>query len=130
MRTFTGIVCHTDSPNLTYHDSVDFPDVVPLVVDFNDKRQVGRAKITRAEGHIYADLFLDQDVDELFEPPLALCATQGSTVFDSENGTNYVMDGHLSQISLVTESALQHMLDGTYEPTEEELSKDVEPAAA
>ena len=122
MKTFTGVVCHTDSDGLTYHDSVTFLPEVPLVLDFNDLNRIGRAKITRTDTQIIADLFLDHDIEvEGDDAPTAMCATQDSVVFESENGTHYVMGGSLQQITLLSETALKEITEGTFEPTVEEL---------
>ena len=132
MKTYLGVVCHTDSTNLTFHESVTMLPEVPLVIDFNDLYRIGRAKITRTENQILADLFIDDDDIDVqgADTPTAMCATQDSVIFESENGTTYSMGGSLQQVTLLSEPALKKIAEGTFAPTPEELGMADDKAAA
>ena len=118
MRVIKKQLIHTDSEALTFHESVTCPEVVPLVVDFNDEFVIGRARLYRDldAGTVTADFYIDKDPDYLAEPPFGLIACQDSKVFTSENGTTYAVEGHFSQVSLFTLGAAQELAEGTIDP--------------
>lgn len=119
-QVFKGVLVHTDSPDLTYHESVLYPDVVPLNLDFNAALSVGRAVIHRdAEaGTITLDLHIDESVEGLSSPPVALVGTHGTAVFESENGTKYAVQGSIRSATVLTASGVERMASSERRPVE------------
>lgn len=103
---YRDVLAHKNEPELHYHDSVDLPDIVPLVMEFNDAHVIGRANLRRdEEGNIFADLFVSDDPEiEALIPqapavPKIFVSTKDSDLFDHE-GTTFVMKGAVTGVTI------------------------------
>ncbi len=104
LDVYPDVVLHTNDPDLTYHPSVKTPKICPLVVDFNDNDVIGRVFLKWDESHtdLVGTLYMDQTPEFLADPVIAMCATDGTTIFESENGTHYAMEGQITMVSVLT----------------------------
>jgi len=93
-------LAHSNSKELTYRN-VDIPDVVPLYIDFDLARQVGRAFLRPKGERIYAIIELDNSMKELDKFPEVILGLEGNK-FATVNDTNYALDGVVTVASIFT----------------------------
>ena len=97
------LVIHEDTENLTYHPSVSFPEHVPVNVDCNEKAIIGNARLRHEDGKVTVDLHLNESFPGIPRPFTCLIGCTPETVlFDSEEGTNYLLYGGVSYIAVLT----------------------------
>jgi hypothetical protein len=103
---YRDVVAHINCPELHYHDSVQTPEIVPLVMEFNDSHVIGRAGLRRdLDNNIVADLFVSDnpEIEDLLpQPPAApniFVSTKESDLMEFE-GTNYVMQGSVTGVTI------------------------------
>ena len=98
------LLVHIDSPDLTFHDSVSFPESVPVTVDQNSEAVIGRARLRRTGVKVWADIFLHEDFPGLPYPYVCIIGvTPESRAFHSEESdVNYVIFGGVEYLSLLS----------------------------
>jgi len=97
------LVIHRDTKELTYHHSVKFPETVPVNVDCNEEAIVGRASLRRENDEVIVDIHLNESFPGIPRPFTCLIGTTPETIlFDSEDGTNYLLYGGVSYIAVLS----------------------------
>ena len=115
------LVIHEDSPNLTYHHSVKFPEFVPVNVDCNEEFVIGRAYLRRINDQVVVDLHLHEVFPGIPRPFTCLIGTTAESVlFDSEDGTNYLVYGGVSYVAVL--SGVSPVIESATILNEEELT--------
>lgn len=106
---YKSVAVQENSPTLTYHESVFTPAIVPVNLNLNDEHSIGRANLKRdTEGNVVADIYIDAHPaveSQLPQPPnlpTFRLATQGSDLMEDFEGTNYLMAGSITALSLLT----------------------------
>jgi len=94
-------LAHVDEPGSTYKD-VEIPHVVPLYVDLDEARSIGRAFLTPGEGRVWAKLEVDAVVTNLGPQPATVLALEGETTYTS-GGVRYICGGLVTGASIVTQ---------------------------
>ena len=98
-----SLLIHQDSQRLTYHDSVSFPDVVPVYVDCNENLSVGRAHVRHEDGNVWVDLHLDEEFPGIPRPFQCIIGCNPQTqLFHSEDGTTYLIYGGIESIAVMS----------------------------
>ena len=95
------VLAHRDMPELSYRN-VDIPDMVPLYLDFDFNKRVGRAWLQVRNRDVYAVVTLDRGTSEYGErPQVVLGVEAGVTIV--ENGIKYVCNGVITVGGIVKE---------------------------
>ena len=99
-------LAHSNTKELTYKN-VDVPDIVPLYIDFDLARKVGRAFLRPKGERIYAIIELDASMPELDKFPEISLGLEGHK-FAMVNDTNYALDGVVTVASIFTPQKGEH----------------------
>jgi len=97
------ILAHINQPELTYHN-VFVPDLVPLLVNFDQNENVGAARLKQKGERIYAILEMTEEISAYGNSPSVALGLKNATQV-IRNGTAYVENGVVSCASLVSNKA-------------------------
>lgn len=103
---YRDVPAHINDEGLTFHESVQTPEIVPLVMEFNDAHVIGRASLRRdLDNNVIADLFVsdDPEIEALLPPPPAapkiFMSTKESDLMEYE-GVTYLMKGYVTGVTI------------------------------
>ena len=96
------ILAHRDMPELTYRN-LDLPTMVPLYLNFNFGRPVGRVWLRPNANEVYAMVILDTGINEYGERPQVILGVEGGTTI-IEDEVRYVVNAVVTSASIVKES--------------------------
>jgi hypothetical protein len=115
VKSLSAIV-HYDDPGATW-TGVRVPSIVPVLLDCDPGDVIGRARLTEIPPEhglnyaIRADITLFEEIFNLPDPPDTFAAVMGAREPWFDDGTWYIRDGEVSNVSILTPEAADYLFD-------------------